>query len=304
MLSPDEFYRQALEGISALRDGAPELVPMLDYYEGVLRAQQEAGSSFEPDLDGFGAELCDQRVEEGRPVLAPDDIEIDAKLFDALFKRICELARQGTEAGDLPGSPLEKLADDGWREAAVKGLLADAVLLDEIADRAGIDRGVFALLTSHALAPFLERYAAGLSEEIDASAWGKGQCPVCGGAPLMAKLEEETGKRRLQCGLCRTEWDFKRVACPFCGTEDQEKLRYFFDEKDDIYRVEVCDECKGYLKTIDARKAEREIVLLVEDLATVHLDLIARREGFVGRFGVLSGPGGGEHEAGERASGG
>ena len=186
----------------------------------------------------------------------------------------------------------------------MKGLLMDGALLDGLADKAGIDPGVFALLAGHTAAPFLESYAARLREKVDSAAWLKGQCPVCGGAPLMGRLEEETGKRRLQCGLCRTEWDFKRVGCPFCGTEDQEKLRFFFDETDDIYRVEVCNECKAYLKTIDARKAERDIVLLVEDLATVHLDLIARREGYARRAGALSGPGGDGQEAGDRASGG
>ena len=96
----------------------------------------------------------------------------------------------------------------------------------------------------------------------------------------MGRLEKETGKRLLQCHLCRTEWAFKRLECPFCGNSNQEKLRFFCDQEDPAYRVEVCDLCKTYLKTVDAREVDKEVSLFVEDLATLHLDLVAEREGF------------------------
>ena len=96
----------------------------------------------------------------------------------------------------------------------------------------------------------------------------------------MGKLEKETGKRHLQCQLCRSGWTFKRLECPFCGCDEQKKLRYFYDEDDPAYRVEVCDKCRRYLKTVDLRKKDREISLIAEDLATLHLDVVAEQEGF------------------------
>ena len=96
----------------------------------------------------------------------------------------------------------------------------------------------------------------------------------------MGMLEKETGKRFLQCHLCRTEWTFKRLECPFCGSDEQAKQRFFQDEDDSVYRVDVCDECKRYLKTVDGRKSETANSLFVENLATIHLDLIAEQEGF------------------------
>ena len=98
----------------------------------------------------------------------------------------------------------------------------------------------------------------------------------------MGKLAAETAKRFLQCHLCRTEWAFKRLECPFCGNSDQEKLRFFCDEQDLTYRVEVCDLCKRYLKTIDIRETGKPASLLVENVATIHLDVVAHREGFEG----------------------
>ena len=132
-------------------------------------------------------------------------------------------------------------------------------------------------------------YAAGLSQHFDNSVWLKGNCPVCGGEPLMAKLEGETGKRILQCYLCRTEWAFARLECPFCGNSDQDKLRYFYDEEDKSYRVEVCDKCKMYLKTADTRLTEKDVVLFVENLATLHLDIVAKEEGFQREINTLFG---------------
>ncbi len=46
--------------------------------------------------------------------------------------------------------------------------------------------------------------------------------------------------------------------------------------------IEVCEKCKRYIKTVDEGKlSENEDVLpLVEDTATLYLDLIAQREGY------------------------
>lgn len=97
----------------------------------------------------------------------------------------------------------------------------------------------------------------------------------------MARLAGETGKRYLQCHLCRSEWLFRRIECPFCGNNDQDTLRFFYIEDDEVYRVEVCDQCKAYLKTVDTRNTEKTRALFVEDPATIHLDIIAKREGFL-----------------------
>ena len=96
----------------------------------------------------------------------------------------------------------------------------------------------------------------------------------------MGRLDKDSGKKQLQCHLCRTDWTFKRVQCPFCGNNDQDKLRFFYDEADAVNRVEVCERCKRYLKTVDTRSTERDIALPVENLATLHLDIIAQREGY------------------------
>jgi formate dehydrogenase maturation protein FdhE len=49
--------------------------------------------------------------------------------------------------------------------------------------------------------------------------------------------------------------------------------------------IETCEACRGYVKIVDERKLpEGERVLaVVEEAATLHLDLLAEREGYVRR---------------------
>ena len=255
MRSHGDFYEPALTHIRELKAARPELGPLLDYYEAVVQAQRETKSSFHPDADGLHLELRKKRIPDGSPLLGPEDIEIDWRLFDRLFDRISQITRQRAETPDSVGSwPSISGCDREWHDALLNGLLQDKALLDETADRAGISLDMLTLVACQTITPFLEAYAERLREHVDDSAWLKGCCPVCGGEPLMGRLEKEIGKRVLQCHLCRTQWIFTRLECPFCGNSDQDKLRYFFDQEDPAHRVEVCDLCKMYLKTVDARE--------------------------------------------------
>lgn len=106
-------------------------------------------------------------------------------------------------------------------------------------------------------------------------------CPICGGRPQAAVLrpEGDGGKRFLLCSFCLTEWEFRRVLCPTCGEENHQKLpRYSADGLDGI-RVEACDTCKFYLKSIDLT-VDGLAVPLVDEVATVPLDLWAAERGY------------------------
>ena len=287
MLPPEDFYELALTEIRELKRAKPELESLLDYYEAVLQAQREAKSSFHPDLDDAASasrldiEVCRKRTSEGLPFLKPEDVRADGDLFGHLFDRIGQITRQRAEIPDTINSWSSICGHDGqWQEPLLKGLLEDKALLEPSADRAGVSLDVFAFLVGQTFAPFLETYAERFREHIGNSARLGGCCPICGGEPLMGRLERESGKRVLGCYLCRTEWVFRRLECPFCGSSDQEKLRFFYDQENPRYRVEVCDRCKTYLKTVDARERTKEIPLLVENLATLDLDLVAEQEGF------------------------
>jgi FdhE protein len=106
-------------------------------------------------------------------------------------------------------------------------------------------------------------------------------CPFCGGQTLLGVLrpEGDGGKRRMLCSFCLQEWDFRRIYCPACGEEDEKKLPVYVAEQFPHVRVEACETCKVYVRTIDLTK-DGNAVPVVDDLAAIPLSLWAHERGF------------------------
>jgi FdhE protein len=54
----------------------------------------------------------------------------------------------------------------------------------------------------------------------------------------------------------------------------------YFQAGEGPTRVDVCRKCSRYLKTRDARRGHAGVPMDVEDLTTMHLGLMAVKEGF------------------------
>ena len=106
-------------------------------------------------------------------------------------------------------------------------------------------------------------------------------CPLCSSKPLVGvlRVEGDGGKRSLICGLCATEWDYRRLVCPGCGEEDVHKLAVYSAKEITHVRVEACDTCHQYIKTIDLTKAGHAVPV-VDELATIPLNLWAAEHGY------------------------
>jgi FdhE protein len=106
-------------------------------------------------------------------------------------------------------------------------------------------------------------------------------CPHCESRPQAAVLrpEGDGGKRFLLCSLCLTEWEFRRILCPVCVEEDYKKLPRYTAEEHESVRVEACDTCRFYMKSIDMT-INGLAVPLVDEVATVPLDLWATEHGY------------------------
>jgi FdhE protein len=106
-------------------------------------------------------------------------------------------------------------------------------------------------------------------------------CPFCNRKPALGVLRQQgdAGRRSLQCGVCLTEWEFRRVICPGCGQEDHAKLPVYTAAELPYIRVECCDACKTYIKCIDLTKNGLANPL-VDELASVPLSLWAQEHGY------------------------
>ncbi len=106
-------------------------------------------------------------------------------------------------------------------------------------------------------------------------------CPLCGGQPLLGVLrpEGDGGKRRMMCSFCLQEWDYRRIYCPACGEADEKKLPVYVAEQFPHIRLEICETCKVYVRTIDLTK-DGNAVPLADDIAAIPLSLWAQEHGY------------------------
>jgi len=130
---------------------------------------------------------------------------------------------------------------------------------------------------------FLQPYAEYLADQRENTIvdGAPSTCPLCGGKPIVGVLRSEGdgAKKSLICMLCAHEWGFRRVYCPACGEEREPQMAFYSAPEIAHVRVDVCDTCHGYLKSIDLTKTGLAVPV-VDELATIPLDLWAREHGY------------------------
>ena len=106
-------------------------------------------------------------------------------------------------------------------------------------------------------------------------------CPLCGCKPIVGVLRSQGdgAKKSLICMLCAHEWVFRRIYCPACGEEREPQLAYYSAPEIAHVRVDVCNTCHTYLKSVDLTKTGLAVAV-VDELATIPLDLWAREHGY------------------------
>jgi len=128
----------------------------------------------------------------------------------------------------------------------------------------------------------LQPYAEYLASRGDIRAEPENQaCPFCSSWPVAGVLrgEGDGAKRSLLCAVCSTEWPFRRVLCWNCGEENKDKLPIYKAEQFDAIRVDACDNCRVYLKSVDLTR-DGHAVPIVDEIASVALDIWAEENGY------------------------
>jgi len=134
------------------------------------------------------------------------------------------------------------------------------------------------------LQPYAQRLAELSQRPVDRELYtNEYRCPFCAGPPQLSILqgggELEGGGRALLCATCFTTWPFRRVRCASCGEEDEHRLAYFHSPALDHLRVDACETCRGYVKTIDLTRLGIAVPL-VDEVAGAPLDVWARERGY------------------------
>jgi len=225
------------------------------------------------------------KVKEGFPVFSREDLPLDRSAVGSLFQRLLErLTLHKRKDKEGLEKALNKVhADPKWVHDVITTFLSnDEATLTKMAEEVRLTPMVLKFLAHMAVKPYMKSLRESMRERIHKDAWNYGYCPVCGSSPDMAYFDSE-GKRFLHCELCDCEWHFHRLRCPFCENKKSKELGYFTSDEDEGYRVDFCKKCGRYIKTLDMRVIDSPAPLELENLITLHLDILAQQQGFNAR---------------------
>jgi len=272
-------YTDIVESLQKGAEKHPELAETAGLYCRLLEIEAQADIPAPTRVPG--SDEARALLQQGKPLLNLDEIEIDSgKLTELAMQIAFAIAEQRRER-------VRELADiHAWlhrRRDRMRSLAIAYLRGNGIPDsNSGIDGGLLVFVIHTALRPFLRAYADALSRFVDAGAWYRGYCPICGGEPDMAAQEKSGGRRRLLCSRCDAEWAYRRLGCPFCGNDDPKDLA-FFPSDDQVYRLAVCERCHRYVKTVDLRETPTERPLAAERVLTAGMDVAAQNTGYQAR---------------------
>ncbi|HLG99758.1 MAG TPA: formate dehydrogenase accessory protein FdhE [Bryobacteraceae bacterium] len=221
------------------------------------------------DLLGFYRELLvfQKPIFDALQSRGETDVRALASYFPRLFDLVAqygpaELARQG-KARLAAAETGKELLSAAWQDGVAHTMAADP----------------YGRFYARVL---LQPYAEYLASRADVRAEPESRtCPFCSSWPVAGVLrgEGDGGKRWLLCAVCSTEWPFRRVLCWNCGEENKDKLPVYKAEQFAAVRVDGCDTCHVYIKSVDMT-VDGRAVPMVDEIAAVALDIWAEEHGY------------------------
>jgi len=275
-----EMIKKSAGIIKKLR---PAYSKILDFYEKIFTAQEKSAAKTEIKPVQLADDIISIKAKENFPLFCLSEFAVDVNSSRKLFKKICKIINKSENhmsyaAETIFAANENKKIDFNELYAAL--LHDDDASFGNIASKLKTDRDTLAFITYNSIKPSLSIFAESASKYLDKdNPWEKGYCPVCGNLPLISTFESD-GKRFLTCSFCWHKWTVTRLFCPFCENREAGSLHYLFSEDEQEYRIDVCDRCNKDIKNVDTRIISRFVYLPLEQIATLHLDIMAKEKGF------------------------
>lgn len=247
-------------------------------YADILNFQSETNTKWKA-LDPF------PQIKTELP-LGPGSLDLDSAAKDILkgsLEEICSVIKVHNPDLDFSGVKAAVNGDDSFIDTLINSVLGkdtDALNAMALSAKMGFEEYLFLMVN------WLKPLFTALCERHDGTdslEYRERTCPFCGYYPDMGILSaEKEGKRFLRCGLCENIWLYRRLACAICGERKADKLEYFMLEENKRYRVDACNSCKGYIKSVCLEKFDEldSCDLTVENLLTMSLDAEMMNKGY------------------------
>jgi FdhE protein len=275
------ILKDSLRTIQSRRTLNPQYVELFDILEEIMILREQRRRKIKREIFPVDERMIASKVAGGFPLVDFSSIRYDLSEPRDYFLELLRVAekRSQSEASEVAAKVIsgeilfKNLVDESFNEAPVEPSPSKS-------DSENATFDLVEMFIEESLRPALEIVASRYGHSVRRIGWREGYCPICGREPKIGEIREEGESRYLFCSQCGFEWPYDLIKCPFCGNEEQQTLAYFTVEGDERYRVDVCNRCKRYIKMVDFRHTNEKANLEVEDIATLHLDMLANDEGY------------------------
>ena len=246
-----------------LQTAYPFAVEGLQFYASIAASQKSLYGGYELDLGSHARQRLPDTLRE----------EFDLSLLIPRFPPFLSLIAQSAPPPLAHSAGrLHEAGEIRWRESLAQFWQAASL------SRSALDpaEALFSWIFLQAYAEYLADHTPPFAIHATPS-----RCPLCSALPLAGVLrpEGDGARRSLVCSFCAHEWAYRRLVCPACGEEDVVKLVVYSAPNFPHVRVEACDSCRQYIKTIDLTK-DGHAIPVVDELATIPLNLWASEQGY------------------------
>ena len=279
--------RKSLKTIEDYKMTNPHYTDLLDILAEILILREEYRKSMKSPIFSVQEKLISGKMEGGLPLIDLAGQKYDLTRPKEYFYSLIAIAEKRIPADAQKFLDVIKDEQFDWetiiRASFNPGPEEEESLEKEVKTPGEHDdqMDLIDLFIEESLRPELEAIAEQYGALVEKSGWTEGYCPICGKEPKIGEIREsEDGRRYLFCHQCGYKWHFRRIKCPFCGNEEQHSLAYFAVEGEESHRVDVCNKCRRYIKIIELPKSSEDVNLDVEDITTLHLDMLAYEEGY------------------------
>jgi FdhE protein len=258
--------------LNSLKQRRTEWAPWLAVVEEALR---ETG---DPKWDAAvpaGGDARDITV----PLLAGATLCLQSTSVRRFLERLIRMASRG---GNPKMASLQSAlhADVDVLALFSAALCQDSDRIKESAVCSGADADALQAVVALLPVPFLHacnrRGASSISES-----WVQGYCPVCGAWPAFAEVRGIERRRSFRCGRCGAAWHARALYCPYCDMSDHGELVALVPQNGESNAaIDACNRCGRYVKAFTRLQGCPPETVMLDDLASVELDVAALEQGY------------------------
>lgn len=262
--------------LQELRHHHPEWAPWLAIVQVVL------SEVVDPKWDSV-VPCFSNRQPSKVPLLAQAKLDSPTNLLGPLLgPLITQLFKVASHSGSPTMSTLSALVDSELDKPTLftAALRQDSPALKKLAESLKVNAEAFEAVAALIPLPFLQAchrtWQSGL-----VPGWIESYCPICGAWPAFAEVRGIERNRYLRCGRCGAAWQAYGLSCPYCAMTDHNELLSLVPENSALNAViDACKRCLGYLKAFTKLQGSKPDMVILDDLASVELDIAAAEQGY------------------------